>query len=90
MDAEKSLLVLPTPDELNEIYRELGTSADKIDADAKTVAEWMRKQPHLPDPEGTEDDRGPSHAPRLYGVTSRVVPRDPRPARRPTRFRCGT
>lgn len=52
MDATKSMLVLPTPDELNEIYRELGTSEHSVNADVKTIAEWMRKQPHLPDPEG--------------------------------------
>lgn len=51
MDATKTL-ILPTPDELNEIYRELGTSEGMIDTDVKTVAEWIRKQPHLPDAAG--------------------------------------
>lgn len=50
--AAAKTLVLPTPDKMNEILQELGTSEAKIDVDVKTVAEWMRKQPHLPDPEG--------------------------------------
>lgn len=44
-------LILPTPDKLNEIYQELGISQDKIDDEVNAVSEWMRKQPHLPNPE---------------------------------------
>lgn len=37
---------------MNEIYQELGMSEDRTNADVKTIMEWMRKQPHLPNPEG--------------------------------------
>lgn len=51
MDVSTKTLILPTPEELNEIYRELGMSEDKINVEVKAIAEWMRKQPHLPNPE---------------------------------------
>jgi len=47
-------LVLPSLDKMVEIYRDLGTTEDKIDAEVKTINEWMRKQPHLPNPEVDE------------------------------------
>lgn len=43
-------LILPSLDKMNEIYRELGMTEDKVDAEVSTLTEWMRKQPHLPDP----------------------------------------
>jgi len=49
MDAKT--LILPTPDKLNEMYQELGISRDKIDDEVNAISEWMRKQPHLPNPE---------------------------------------
>jgi len=49
--ATKTLL-LPTPEKLKEIYQDLGMTEEKLDADVKTIAEWMRKQPHLPNPDG--------------------------------------
>lgn len=45
-------LILPSLDKMNEIYRDLGMSEDKIDSDVSTIMEWMRKQAHLPDPKG--------------------------------------
>lgn len=44
--------MLPAAEKLHEIYNDLGMSEDKIDVDVKTIVEWMRKQPHLPDPGG--------------------------------------
>lgn len=49
--ATKTLL-LPTPDKLKEIYQDLGTTEEKVNADVLTIMEWMRKQPHLPNPDG--------------------------------------
>lgn len=45
-------LILPSLDKMNEIYRDLGMTEDKIEAEVSTLTEWMRKQPHLPDPTG--------------------------------------
>ncbi|XP_060850784.1 alpha-tocopherol transfer protein-like [Rhopalosiphum padi] len=51
--ATKTLL-LPTPDKLKEIYQDLGTTEEKANADVQTIMEWMRKQPHLPNPDVDE------------------------------------
>ncbi|KAL4141451.1 hypothetical protein QTP88_004089 [Uroleucon formosanum] len=47
-------LMLPTPEQLKEIYQDLGMTEEKIDADMQTIMGWMRKQPHLPNPDGDE------------------------------------
>ncbi|XP_050444396.1 alpha-tocopherol transfer protein-like [Adelges cooleyi] len=51
---ETNTLVLPTPSTISKIYSDLGTSETQIDLDVKLLKEWMRKQPHLPNP----DDAG--------------------------------
>jgi len=45
-------LMLPTPEMLKEIYQDLGMTEEKIVVDVQTIMEWMRKQPHLPNPDG--------------------------------------
>lgn len=51
MAATKSI-ALPEPDQLKKIYQDIGTTEEKIDVEVKTLVEWMRKQPHLPNPDG--------------------------------------
>ncbi|XP_050441971.1 alpha-tocopherol transfer protein-like [Adelges cooleyi] len=51
---ETKALILPTPSEIDQIYSDLGTSESKIEIDVKTIKEWMRKQPHLPNPDDDE------------------------------------
>ncbi|XP_050438915.1 clavesin-2-like isoform X1 [Adelges cooleyi] len=47
---ETNSLILPTPSTISKIYSKLGTSQIKIDLDVTLLKEWMRKQPHLPNP----------------------------------------
>jgi hypothetical protein len=47
-------LTTPTEEEITSIYKDLGMVENKINADVKTIMEWMTKQPHLPSPEGDE------------------------------------
>ncbi|XP_050434907.1 clavesin-1-like [Adelges cooleyi] len=51
---ESKALILPTPDAINEMYSELDTSETKLDLDVEILKEWMRKQPHLPNPDDGE------------------------------------
>ncbi|XP_050444411.1 clavesin-2-like [Adelges cooleyi] len=51
---ETKTLILPSPSTISQIYSELGTSETQIDLDVKFLKEWMRKQPHLPNPDDDE------------------------------------
>ncbi|XP_050429722.1 alpha-tocopherol transfer protein-like [Adelges cooleyi] len=51
---ETQTLMLPSPSTINQMYTELGTSETKLDLDVKILKEWMRKQPHLPNPDDDE------------------------------------
>ncbi|XP_050429723.1 uncharacterized protein LOC126838947 [Adelges cooleyi] len=51
---ETKTLMQPPPSTINQIYTELGTSETKLDLDVKILKEWMRKQPHLPNPDDDE------------------------------------
>ncbi|XP_050444140.1 retinaldehyde-binding protein 1-like [Adelges cooleyi] len=51
---ETKTLILPKLETISEIYTELGTSETKLEQDVKILKEWMRKQPHLPDPDDDE------------------------------------
>ncbi|XP_050429717.1 alpha-tocopherol transfer protein-like [Adelges cooleyi] len=51
---ETKTLMLPSPSTINQMYTELGTSETKLDLDVKILKEWMRKQPHLPNPDDDE------------------------------------
>jgi hypothetical protein len=50
--ATSKTIVLPEPDQLKKIFQDIGTTEEKIDVEVKTLVEWMRKQPHLPNPDG--------------------------------------
>lgn len=58
---------------MNEIYRDLGMSEDKIDAEVNTLTEWMRKQPHLPDPTGKSTRRHCSYPRHDFVRSNRPV-----------------
>uniref|UniRef100_A0A2S2QQE7 Alpha-tocopherol transfer protein-like n=1 Tax=Sipha flava TaxID=143950 RepID=A0A2S2QQE7_9HEMI len=49
--ATSKTIVLPEPDQLKKIFQDIGTTEEKIDVEVKTLVEWMRKQPHLPNPD---------------------------------------
>ncbi|XP_050429716.1 alpha-tocopherol transfer protein-like isoform X2 [Adelges cooleyi] len=52
---ETKMLMQPSPSTINQMYTELGTSETKLDLDVKILKEWMRKQPHLPNPDDDEN-----------------------------------
>lgn len=83
MDLTESL-ILPTPDELNRIYHELGTSEEKVKDDVKTIAEWMRKQPHFHKIKGNSITVSTCHThvvetrkTRVYSLDSFAVAKSP-------------
>ncbi|XP_050426209.1 clavesin-2-like [Adelges cooleyi] len=51
---ESKTLISPTPSAISQMYSELGTTETKVDLDVKFLKEWMRKQPHLPNPDDCE------------------------------------
>ncbi|XP_050442756.1 alpha-tocopherol transfer protein-like isoform X2 [Adelges cooleyi] len=51
---EVKALILPKQSAIDQMYSELGTSEAKIAIDLKILKEWMRKQPHLPNPDDGE------------------------------------
>lgn len=41
-----------TPEQVESIYSELGTTKDAVEKDVRYLIDWMEKQPHLPDVRG--------------------------------------
>ncbi|XP_050421508.1 retinol-binding protein pinta-like [Adelges cooleyi] len=51
---ETKTLILPSPSTIKQIYSKFDTTDEKMDLDVKILKEWMRKQPHLPNPDDDE------------------------------------
>lgn len=45
-------LELCTPEQMENIYSELGTTKEAVQKDVQDLMDWMEKQPHLPDVRG--------------------------------------
>ncbi|XP_050540950.1 alpha-tocopherol transfer protein-like [Daktulosphaira vitifoliae] len=45
---DNKILILPTPFQIIQIYKDLNTNEKRIKVDVKLISEWMKKQPHLP------------------------------------------
>ncbi|XP_050540546.1 uncharacterized protein LOC126905141 isoform X2 [Daktulosphaira vitifoliae] len=46
---DSNFLINLTPQQMSEVYAELGTTEEKINNDVGFILEWCQKQPHLPD-----------------------------------------
>lgn len=50
-----SIMEYATKDQIREFYAEFGATEETVRRDVQYLAEWLKKQPHLPSIEGELD-----------------------------------